>query len=620
MGCLRFVVWLLAVAELSAQVRPAPEEQLRMAQMLETAGDYAGAARLYERLHQMYPDSVPYVLGLARVLLRQQRPAEALTVLTPFVRRRPDAVAVWAKVGEAYWRAQQPDSARWAWAEALRRAPDRPESYRDVALAQYEVQLVDDAIATLQQGRRQLRSDTLFADELSQWYVRLGDVERGIKEVLQLLRIRQELYTAQSRVLLYLALPGAAERIRSLLQRSVQEYPRDQLIHRLFIWFLQEIGDDAAALEAVRRLERLQGGNGMELLQFADAARQSGKPDVALHAYEELLQLRPARTVWLQALYGYAQAAELLLRQGARGIPWQRVRQEYEELVRQADTLPIGADVLFSLGLFLRDVARDRVGAADAFQKLLQRFPRSRPAALARVELARLALARGDLSEAERLLQPAVDDSIVPEAGDWARFWQAEIEFFRGNTDSARALYAILALRPSSPAANDALQRLVLFEENPAPELLRRFAEAEWLFLQERFRQARAAYMQVVEAADTGSALAERALIRAAEAAIADGDLNAAQQLLTRLFAEHEDVLYGDRALLLLGDVLEQQGRRAEALSVYQQFLLRYPNSIYLPEVRRRFQRLREGAELRGSGTPALESAEHRVGHFPLCC
>ncbi|MCS6966205.1 MAG: tetratricopeptide repeat protein, partial [Candidatus Kapabacteria bacterium] len=385
-------------------------------------------------------------------------------------------------------------------------------------------------------------------------------------------------------------------RIRAVVERYVRMYPRELVFRRLLIWFLEEVGDDRSALQEVRRLDELQGATGMELLQFANAARQSEKLSLAVEAYEELLRRRPGKELRLQALYGYVRVAEMLLRQGARNIPWQQVRREYEELVRQADTLPLGAEALYSLGVFLREVAHDGVAARETFQRLVQQFPQTRWAALSLVELARLALQYDDTPQTEMYLRQAMDyDTLVPEAAEWARFWWAEVQFFRGNLDSARAGYAAVALRTGSPAANNALQRLVLFENAADRAQLSQFGQAEQAFLQRRLERAYDGYLRVAESGANDDPVTELALLRAAEVAFARQDFNHAQQLVTRLLAGNDDALYGEQALLLLGDVLEHQDRRAEAMAVYQQFLLRFPVSIHKPEIQRRIQRLREG-------------------------
>ncbi len=567
-----------------------------MARTLEAIGDYAGAAQLYEQLMQLYPDSVSYLLGWARALSRLQRYEEALTRLAAFLERSPTA-EVRAQMGELYWRLQRADSARRVWQEAIEQSPRRVETYRAVARAQAEVQLFDEAIATLQQGRRRLGSDTLFADELSLWYVRLGDVERGVSETLRLLSQWQDVWRVQSRLALYLALPGAATRVRGLLERALQQFSRDTLLPYLAIWFLQEIGDQQAAFEQARRLDRLYQRGGMELLRFADAARQNEDFAIAVQAYQEVLQQNPVPAIRLRALYGFLQAAEQLVLQGVPAIPWQQIRRQYEVLVREADTLPLGAEVLYSLGRFLRDVVRDAVAARESFQRIVQRFPQTPWAVRALVELAQLALRQGQTEEARGYLQRAMESDTL-EGAQWARFWWGELHFFEGRLDSARAAYATVALQTGSPAANDALQRLLLFEQLGDTLLLRHLGEAEWALFQGRFARAQAAYLAVVDRSRPGESIREFALLRAAEAAYAQADWNRAQELLTRLLSEEDDVLYGDRALMLLGDILERQGRYAEALSVYQRFLLRYAGSIYERQVARRLQRLREGSRL----------------------
>lgn len=575
-----------------------PQERLRMAQTLEALGDHAGAARLYEQLCQLYPDSVSSLLGLTRTLIRLQRYTEALARVSAFVRQHPLPAAL-AQLGELYWRLQHPDSARWAWQEALRRAPREAGSYRAVALAQAEVQLIDEAIATLQQGRRRLGLDTLFADELSLWYVRLGEIERGVWETLQLLQQWRDLQRVRNRLALYLALPEAATRMRTLLERAVQQFVRDTLVPYLLIWFLQEIGEQQAAFEQVRRLDKVYQRRGMELLQFADAARQNENFALALRAYQEVLQQDPVPAVRLRALYGFLQAAEQLAQSGTPAISLQQIRRQYEMLLREADTLPLGAELHYALGRFLRTIARDEVAARESFQRLIERFPQTPWAVRALVELAHLALRQNQLEQVEGYLRRAMSmDTLEPEGAQWARFWWGELQFFQGRWDSARAAYTAVALQTKSPAANDAVQRLMLFEQLGDSLLLHHFAEAERAMVQERFARAQAEYLAVVDRSQPGEPVRRLALLRAAEAAHAQAEWNRAQQLLTRLLSEEDDILYGDRALMLLGDILERQERYAEAIAVYQRFLLRYADSIYERQVARRLQRLREGSGL----------------------
>jgi TolA-binding protein len=215
----------------------------------------------------------------------------------------------------------------------------------------------------------------------------------------------------------------------------------------------------------------------------------------------------------------------------------------------------------------------------------------------AMVERAKMALRQGQMEQAESLLRAVIwqSDSIAPDWALWARYWLAELEFYRGRLDSAQAHYSVLALRPESPVANDALQRLQVFEQarTVSEELLKRFGRAEFFAFQREYARAQVEFLAVAEGAGDHP-LAEFALIRAAESAIAHGKLEEAQQIVNRYLANYDDVLYGDRALLLLGQIAEQQQRFPEALQLYQQLLLRYPGSIYTRQVQERIQSLRQ--------------------------
>jgi len=590
--------WRYALMVLYAGALWAQQErtaQLQRAAVLESVGDYEGAARLYRELCQRMLDSA-CVHGLSRNLVKLGRAAEALPVVEQYVQHSPSPLFT-ALLGELYWRTGRRAEALRAWQQGLQSR--HPDAYRAVARSQYELQLVEEALQTLQEGRSRLGNDTLFADEFSAWAVRVGKLELGVESTLQWGRTHRDFAALQARLLLYLAFPGAVERVRTILQRWSRQYRSDTLVQYVWVWFLEEQGEDAQALQAVRELDRRLGAGGMELLAFAERMYRAERLETARQAYEELLQMGElARELRLKALYGYIQTLQQLPQPGAMDPALRRrIQRLYQELLAQSERLPITAEVLYSFARFLNDVAGDAVAAQSALERLMRDFRHTPWAMAAMVERAKMALRQGQMEQAESLLRAVIwqGDSIAPDWALWARYWLAELEFYRGRLDSAQAHYSVLALRPESPVANDALQRLQVFEQarTVSEELLKRFGRAEFFAFQREYARAQVEFLAVAEAAGDHP-LAEFALIRAAESAIAHGKLEEAQQIVNRYLANYDDVLYGDRALLLLGQIAEQQQRFPEALQLYQQLLLRYPGSIYTRQVQERIQSLRQ--------------------------
>jgi outer membrane protein assembly factor BamD (BamD/ComL family) len=72
------------------------------------------------------------------------------------------------------------------------------------------------------------------------------------------------------------------------------------------------------------------------------------------------------------------------------------------------------------------------------------------------------------------------------------------------------------------------------------------------------------------------------------------GQFNEALVLLEKILKEFPEEILADDAFFLQADIYENQLKNSEkAMQLYQDFLTKYPGSVYVAEARKRFRNLR---------------------------
>ena len=72
------------------------------------------------------------------------------------------------------------------------------------------------------------------------------------------------------------------------------------------------------------------------------------------------------------------------------------------------------------------------------------------------------------------------------------------------------------------------------------------------------------------------------------------GEFQEALDLLSQVVQEYEYDILSDDAYFLMGTIYEDQmGNHEEAMKIYNDFLIRFPGSIYSAEARKRYRVLR---------------------------
>jgi tetratricopeptide (TPR) repeat protein len=462
---------------------------------------------------------------------------------------------------------------------------------------QMQIGLNAQALASYRAARALNGGSTSYGEEIARLLAVTGDVTGAARETVAMFTADGDLVQVQRRLSVLLATDAGA----SAIATQLNELPDTYLdVLRLKQWFYRQTKAWRKALDVTEKLDAQGRVRGQELLLFADGARNDEQYDVAVDAYGIVLREVTDERYRMSAAYGAARALDQKLRT-ARSIGPDEARilvARYDDIITRYGQHPIAAEALYHAAVLEDDVLGERDAARDRLLRVMNAWRGTTTWTDAALRLADMHLAAGRDPDAVSILRSVMvgPQSIVGDRRDLAALRLGDLHLWAGNIDSARSYYAPLASTPSSMAANDAIDRLLLIDlaQDDSATVIA-IASAEGLFARRSYGAAGRAFAAAAAAARDNE-LRDRALFRGATAFVRAADDSSAGPLLQSLVSSVPESIYGDRALFLVAEILQRRGDRKGALQALDAILVNYPRSILVPVARDRIRVLRGDA------------------------
>ncbi len=591
-GLLIAAILHIGAGSASAQ-SSADRDKMRMAQAYERSGDLRSAARIYQELYAADGRNEGYFQGVVRTLMALQQYSSLLPLVETRIKETPRletlvlAGALHAKLGAT-------DKAMQFWNSAVKLADEKESAYVLIAQEQGQISLNALALDSYRSARKQNGSPTAYAEEIGRLAAITGDVETAAKEALSFYSVDGDLVRVQRQISLLLALEGGAAAVGTELDRLPDSYTD---VLRLKQWFYRQTMDWDKALRVTERLDAQSRQRGQEMLLFADGARMDGQYDVAIAGYGKVMSGSVEERVRMSAAYGSARALEQKLR-ACRVLTRDEAQQliaRYDEIISRYGQHPIAADALLASASLQDDVLGKTADAQDRLLRLMNQWKGTTVWPLAGLRLADIYLATNLDAQAVEVLRSVASGPVVVvgEKRDLALLRLADLYLWSGKLDSARTLYSALTDSPNSPAANDAIDRLLLIDlaQDDSAAVL---AIARALGLQGRRKFIDAGNdFSAVASTTKDTDLQDRALMLAAQCYVDGNASSKAEEMLVQIINRVPETIYGDRALFLAADVLIKRNDSKGAAAMLEAILTQYPRSILIPTARDRIRSLR---------------------------
>ena len=566
-------------------------------------GNIAEAIRVLEELVSEGPGDVAVASKLVDAYSSAGRVQDALDLVT---QATVDPAEAAVQRGTLLAGAGRTDEALAEWDRAVALRPDAPLTYRRVADAMGEARFFAEAAAVLEQGRVALGEDDAFRLERANLYGYAGDFARAGQLYAGILSDDPTaLRGVQGRLRAFLSGADAAQAFRVAFDDAIAAAPLNTALREQAAWLATERDDYAAAIDLVRAVDRLDGGDGSKIIELARTARAAGAFDAAERALDDVLDRHgdapPARAALLER----AQLALLRSRDGAEraGLPTPHGDAARRTLAEYLAT-PVGDPAAMTqAALDLGTLERDLYRRYDTADSLFVIAARSRDAAVAgRALLARgeVAVGRGDLYDARDRYSEVEEQLRIGPLAEQARYELARLDVYEGFPLSALARVEALDNNTAAEVTNDAIALGVTLRESLAGAStdtlhthLDAYGQAE--LAHRRGMHSRAlVLLDSLDAADPGHVLGDEQLFLRALALRALGESAAAIETLGSLAQRFRTSFFLDRALRLSAVIQERDlFDTAAARETWDRLLEQHPGSLYAPEARENLERLR---------------------------
>ena len=465
-------------------------------------------------------------------------------------------------------------------------------------------QLIDYAILALETARETANDPYLFAIDLANIYRLQNNKQKMVDEFLNFaIQNPRNLQYVKNTFQVLLTEPEDLESLERMLFELVQTNPGNDVYAEMLIWVsLQQKNFYGAFIQARAIDKRLQMG-GAKILNVGVIALNNKDYTNAIKIFDYLASNYPESNIAIQAQLYRIKARENL------------VKTSYPVDLQEVSKLIVEYNVFINSFINNYSTSQAKLNKARLFAYYLNR----KDSAISiiqdllkspRVNQSLVAQAKLDLADIyllddqpweSALLYAQVDKTMKETAlGYEAKLRNAKLAYFRGDFQLAQEYLDILKLATSREIANDALELSIFIQSNIAFDTstmaLSRYADIELLLYQHKTDEALTEIdtMLIVFA---GHDLTDDLLFVKADIKKQAGEFTEAADLLMRIVDEYGRGLLGAKSYYYLGLLYENQIKDKEkALELYNDFLKRYPGSIYTTDVRKRFRVLRGDA------------------------
>ncbi len=462
-------------------------------------------------------------------------------------------------------------------------------------------QLVDYAILALETARGIANDPYLFAIDLANIYRLQNNKLMMVVEFLNFaIQNPRNLQYVKNTFQVLLTEPEDLESLERMLFDLVQTNPENEVYTEMLIWVsLQQKNFYGAFIQARAIDKRLQMG-GAKVLNVGVIALNNKDFTNAIKIFDYLAANYPESNIAIQAQLYRIKARESLVKT-TYPVDLNEVGKlitEYNRFINSftnnysTSQAKLNKARLFAFYLDRNDSAiiiiLDLIKSSRVNQSLI---------AEAKLDLADIYLL-DDQPWESALLYAQVDKTMKEAAlGYEAKLRNAKLAYYRGNFQLAQEYLDILKLATSREIANDALELSIFIQSNTAFDTstvaLSRFADVELLLYQHKTNAALAEIDSMLVALP-GHDLVDDLLYVKAEIKKQLGDFLEAAELLNKIVEEYGRGLLGAKSYYELGLLYENSiNDKNRALELYNDFLKRYPGSIYTTDVRKRFRVLR---------------------------
>ena len=488
------------------------------------------------------------------------------------------------------------------WDSSLDKIPNKETAYRMLANYAIERRAFDKAIEYLKKGKAESKTNNFFSYDLANLYSLTMQFKNATQEYCSILDNNPaQLSSIQTKILSFANKPGALEQAID----AINGYHSDKIEFKYLLASLYNASKEYdRARDLYEQIESVRDHKGQLLLNFANYLAKEKQYSKATEIYNEIISKFPNSPFISSVKLGYAKTLEATLDDDSllNSNAWKpyskpivinderikKVINAYSEITKEYTNSEVSDEALLRVASILLNKKSDPEEAKKYYQKIIT--SESTPLVFdAYLGLGNIALQSGNLDQAVLEFSKVLDNNRSPrDKKNLAKFELAKISFYKNDFEKSKDILSEITNDLEDNSANDALELSLLLSTSKNDSAnLTKFSRAEFFVKQMKFDSASAIYKKI---ADNPRAflLGQFAEIRNAEMDLAMDSLETAITKFSQIEDEGTKNIFADKALYLEGKTYQFGVKnKQKATESYENLLAKFPNSIYLDEVRK---------------------------------
>ncbi len=566
-------------------------------------GDYERAALYYDKLYKEQPSTNNYdQLFKCRVALKEY---EAAAKLAKDQQKRQNEPRYLVDMGMVARFMGDTAKAEEHFNKAMKGLKPEVNSVRSLANAFQKADENDRALQVYERGKKTIKEvGWSFDYEIAQLYAAKGDLPAMTTTYMDLLANNPSyLQTVQNGLARYIDFTKTDERtemLRTELLRRSQKDPDNTIFPEMLIWQYLQQKDLTGAFVQSKAMDKRFNEGGQRLMELADIAVTNKEWSTATKCYQYVIDLGKQNANFVKARMGLVRAMDARVTEQA-----EPPRAELDELATQYTTALTELGRSQNTAELLRGLARvkayylnDRAGAVTLLDEAINTGgidPKTQ--AQLKLDLGDIHMLDANIWEASLLYSQVDLDYKNDILGHEARLRNAKVSYFAGDFLWAKGQLDVLKASTSKLIANDAMELSLLITDNVGEDSTRspltQFSRAQLLMYQHRYDEALLT-MDSLNIDFPLNSLGDDILYERYRVAYARHQYDTAATFLEKVLELYPNDILVDNALLDLGKLYEDKlNNKEKALDFYKKLLFEQSGSIFVPEARDRFRRLR---------------------------
>lgn len=567
-------------------------------------GDYQRAALYYEKLYKEQPSTHNYEqLFKCRVALKEYE--EAAKLAKDRSRRQGNEPRFLVDMGAVAKLMGDPGKAEEYFNKAMKGLKPEVGSVRSLANAFQKAEETERALQVYERGKKTIKEGGWSFDyEIAELYAAKGDIPAMTSTYMDLLAVNPSyLQTVQNGLARYIDFTKSDERtgmLRTELLRRSQKDPDNTIFQEMLIWQYLQQKDLTGAFVQSKAMDKRFSEGGHRLMELAEIAVTNKDWSTAAKCYQYIIDQGKQNANFTKARMGLVRALDARVTEQA-----EPPRAELDELVAQYNIALTDLGRSFNTTELLRGLARirayylnDRAGAITLLDEAINTGgidPKTQ--AQLKLDLGDIHILDADIWEASLLYSQVDLDYKNDVLGHDARLRNAKVSYFAGDFLWAKAQLDVLKASTSKLIANDAMELSLLITDNIGEDSTRspltQFSRAQLLMYQHRYDEA----LMTLDSLNLDfplNSLGDDILYERYRVAYARHQFDTAATFLEKVLELYPTDILVDNALLDLGKLCEDKlNDKEKAKGYYEKLLFEQSGSIFVPEARDRFRRLR---------------------------